>query len=823
MHRSTNVTVSCALILAVLLAPRGVSAQVVRGTVVDATQRGIGGAVVALIDSSEAVVARALTDDDGSYRITAPRSGTYRLRTLRVGYQPHTSPPRVLAAGAVEVVPLVVDGVRVSLATMRVVDRSVCGRGASTGEADVFSAWEQAMTSIAEASLTASARGLTATTFQVERRFDATGRRLRAQSLVARTENVTQPWRSRSADQLRRVGYVELESNEWLTYHAPGLDVLMSPPFLEDHCLRIVAAQDTSEVGVRFEPIPQRWRRSEIRGTLWLSRNSAVLRRLEFEYVGGAAPANGTAGGSMRFGQLQNGGAVIASWEIRMPEMLKDTPRSPARLDAIVTAGGELVVLRRGTDTLFRQPTVNLSGTVLDSVSGRGIVAATVAVVGTTRSALSNANGEFTIRDLLPGEYLLNVRTPALDSMRTSSQSTATIVGGMAPLRLRIPTPGQVARAMCGTALSGNAGRMKGGILGTVHVVSATTRDTTAVDGISGADTLLRRASSSAAGIRVVADWTETVFRTQALDQLQRRMETRTDSTGAFRLCGVPTEQRLTVRAMPDRGRSEAVSAALSPDERFATVALTVDRDQQGTAALRGTVVTVDSTQASRPVADAEVSIPALARVTRSNARGEYRLDDIPTGEHEVQVRRVGYGAIVASLAFVANSDNERRMVLRPLTVLDSIEVLADAIPLRLREFEEHRRLGLGHFFVRADFDKNVGRRMGDMLATVPALGLARGGTSVWPMTTRLVPPNSGAVYQPTEAERFRGMVAGCYAHVYVNGQLMNPGVPTEPFDLNTLAPNQIEALEWYAGAAQTPTRYSKLNGNCGVVVVHLR
>jgi hypothetical protein len=45
----------------------------------------------------------------------------------------------------------------------------------------------------------------------------------------------------------------------------------------------------------------------------------------------------------------------------------------------------------------------------------------------------------------------------------------------------------------------------------------------------------------------------------------------------------------------------------------------------------------------------------------------------------------------------------------------------------------------------------------------------------------------------------------------------------TPPFNVNSIPPTQIEAVEWYAGAAQTPARYSGLGSECGVLLIHTR
>ena len=95
-----------------------------RGTVVDATDRAVSGVVVALVDSTQTVVARGLSNDRGEYRVAAQRAGRYRLRTLRIGFQPTESRSITLEAGTIAVERLVLDGVRVSLEAIRIVERS---------------------------------------------------------------------------------------------------------------------------------------------------------------------------------------------------------------------------------------------------------------------------------------------------------------------------------------------------------------------------------------------------------------------------------------------------------------------------------------------------------------------------------------------------------------------------------------------------------------------------------------------------------------------------------------------------------------------------
>src|SRR5688500_804403 len=76
------------------------SVQTLRGkTAQPSDGAGIPGVLVLLVDSTGSVVARALTNEHGEYRVTAPGAGAYRVRTLRIGYHPAVSDPVELHAG----------------------------------------------------------------------------------------------------------------------------------------------------------------------------------------------------------------------------------------------------------------------------------------------------------------------------------------------------------------------------------------------------------------------------------------------------------------------------------------------------------------------------------------------------------------------------------------------------------------------------------------------------------------------------------------------------------------------------------------------------
>lgn len=237
-----------------------------------------------------------------------------------------------------------------------------------------------------------------------------------------------------------------------------------------------------------------------------------------------------------------------------------------------------------------------------------------------------------------------------------------------------------------------------------------------------------------------------------------------------------------------------------------------------------------------RPIPGVEVTITELSRTATSDDKGVFRIEGIGPGRYRVVARKIGFAAYQSTIEFGDGETVERGIVLPRVPPLDTVRVVGDAnVPL---SFLEHRAVGLGHFVTRDHLEKQGNRKLGDILAQVPGLGMVQGRTSqAWVLSKRYTMPirsiSGGGQpcinkpgnpwYCPEQHELARGMKVGCYAQVYLDGMLMNPGAPATPVDINEFYSQQIEAIEYYAGPAQTPMKYSKLNSPCGVVVIHTR
>jgi hypothetical protein len=169
-------------------------------------------------------------------------------------------------------------------------------------------------------------------------------------------------------------------------------------------------------------------------------------------------------------------------------------------------------------------------------------------------------------------------------------------------------------------------------------------------------------------------------------------------------------------------------------------------------------------------------------------------------------------------------------------TKLDSVVVTEKSVDHQLDDFEVNKKLGLGHFLTRAELAPQEGRSTGAVLTTVPGIKVFAMGPYAWVGSGRhnATSLGGGAVLDDAD-ELKRAPLWDCYALVYLDDHLVFRGqkfrnfthlhgqvLQWEPlFDINTISVSSIEAIEYYASAAQTPMKYATLNSECGVLVIH--
>ncbi|MEO7520188.1 MAG: carboxypeptidase-like regulatory domain-containing protein, partial [Gemmatimonas sp.] len=115
-----------ALLVGLVLPLFGISAQSVRGTVVNERSAPVPGVIVLLLDDASNVVARTLSGGSGEFRLLASRAGSYRTRTLRIGFRPMLSATFQLAAAQEIMQRLTLSSVQFTLDTVKVLGRNEC-------------------------------------------------------------------------------------------------------------------------------------------------------------------------------------------------------------------------------------------------------------------------------------------------------------------------------------------------------------------------------------------------------------------------------------------------------------------------------------------------------------------------------------------------------------------------------------------------------------------------------------------------------------------------------------------------------------------------
>lgn len=236
-----------------------------------------------------------------------------------------------------------------------------------------------------------------------------------------------------------------------------------------------------------------------------------------------------------------------------------------------------------------------------------------------------------------------------------------------------------------------------------------------------------------------------------------------------------------------------------------------------GNAVLSGSVIAGPT---HMPISGAVIALPGQSLRTAADDSGRFVLAGIRPGRHEVIVRHVGYSPEVRHITFATNDTIESEILMHRLQTLDTVAVQASVV---IPSFEEHRNLGLGTFLTRADLGKMEGRKLSEILAQIRGIRLHHALNArtyvysnrrpVASMHSRLM--GDGSEGAPRDA---------CYAQVYLDNAVVYRGSEEEPlFDINAFPPSSIEAIEYYAGPASTPAKYSRLNSQCGVLVIHTR
>ncbi|MDB4884377.1 MAG: TonB-dependent receptor plug [Gemmatimonadetes bacterium] len=374
---------------------------------------------------------------------------------------------------------------------------------------------------------------------------------------------------------------------------------------------------------------------------------------------------------------------------------------------------------------LGAQGTANgrLEGIVTDSVHASPLADADVSATridgasAAPRRTITDKKGHYLFEELAPGRYAVSFASTLLDSLEFGVAPAPAVVVAGQTARADLATPsGRTLRdAACpGAGLR----RWTGALLGVV----------------TDAET-----QKPLAGAEVTVSWSELAIDSAARDVSAKDRVARasTNASGQYRLCGVPTDERLELQIQYHGAlgptRSIAVADAegvLVRNSSFRVVMPgrvgqpevardAAERRRTGSASIVGRVTRADG----QPVAGAQLRLVNGASSARSDDKGEFALLGLPEGAQELEVRRLGYGIARRAVALPAGGSVRENVVMERVVSLDSVRVVARRV--RYAEFERNRmRYPGGVFLDEEEIERRGFKTLPLIISNIPGFRL---------------------------------------------------------------------------------------------------
>jgi hypothetical protein len=322
--------------------PGAARAQVVGGTVRERdSQAPLRAALVVLLDSAGKERVASLTDDQGTFVLRAPVPGRYHVRAEHIGHDTASSDPFALGAGATVRVALQLGIAPILLQPLQVAAESRCRMRPGAAEATAR-LWEEARKALRLSRLTRQSQSMSIRKYRST--VDATKGIVLVTDTLTQFGRVERPFHSdEDEDSLHTAGYFRDLPGGGYGYFGPDEDVLLSPGFLEHHCIALQEDRDTATglIGVKFRGVGGK---SEIDGVVWLDRASAELRSLDFHYRLPWDIDEDSQGGHIEFTRLNSGVIAVTSYWLRMPiKLAQERDRPTMHVTQYVEEGGYVV------------------------------------------------------------------------------------------------------------------------------------------------------------------------------------------------------------------------------------------------------------------------------------------------------------------------------------------------------------------------------------------------------------------------------------------------------------------------------------------------
>jgi hypothetical protein len=239
-----------------------------------------------------------------------------------------------------------------------------------------------------------------------------------------------------------------------------------------------------------------------------------------------------------------------------------------------------------------------------------------------------------------------------------------------------------------------------------------------------------------------------------------------------------------------------------------------------------------------------QASVTVLGRTgraverARSDDAGNFAIRLEGSGTYRLRAERLGYRASVSDTVSVANREAvEVTLRVSPEELaLEALTVTRRREPPRLRAldvqgFYAREAAGFGKFMRREDFADRGTTDMVHLLTREPSLNSYVDGRGKWQVffNRSNASPYERSGFGIPRDQRTGNLVRGnsrranqpCQPRIYLDG---TPMMLSSEVTINeVISPEQVEAVEFYRGPSETPSRFAYGDTSCGVIVIWSR
>ena len=411
---------------------------------------------------------------------------------------------------------------------------------------------------------------------------------------------------------------------------------------------------------------------------------------------------------------------------------------------------------------------VRVRGVVFDSLRRQPMRNAFVSMAGSSEVITTDSRGRFQFDSVAPGAHRLTAQHPLLDSIGLSGL-TATVTDGVSEVNLAVPSFATIWRVACG----GRAPKDSGIVYGTIR------------DANGGAPV---------ADAAVQLSWSELMLdRKRHVMQRRWKVETRSNATGGYAVCGVAPDLGLQIHANSETGETGLIdlpAITTRVQRRDLLVGpLAID------SARSGTIVGQVTDPSGQPMPDVRV-VMERASAIRTDGDGRFTFPNVPIGTRQIEFFAIGAVPLLEIADVTPGTTTTVNASVRQIPMLETVHSsAARATRIFAAEFAERRRQGFGYLRDSteiAKYDQFV-----NVLRDVPSMNVQYRGSTL----SITVPDGKGR---------------SCAPDVLIDGARGGFG------NLIDLSSKEVGGVEVYPRAAHIPARFVPpgIQPECGMILV---